>query len=93
MADVAPPPTYESPVVIDEVTSEVTFSPIWLKWFISLAGTLNTSGGSVTTHNNLGGLQGGVAGQYFHMTSAEASGMLQGTELFLDFGTREVAFV
>lgn len=27
-----------------------------------------------TTHNNLGGLDGGTAGQYFHMTSAEYSG-------------------
>jgi len=34
-------------------------------------GTSWVTFGSVTTHNNLSGLQGGVAGEYYHLTNSE----------------------
>jgi hypothetical protein len=43
MATVQPPPTYTLPIEVDEKTKKVTFSPIWLRWFVDLAAILSTS--------------------------------------------------
>jgi len=39
--------------------------------------------GSTVTHNNLNGLQGGTSGQYYHLTSAEESGLTGGGDTSL----------
>lgn len=68
-----PPPTYAEVILVDEVSKKSVFNPIWLKWFIDLAGILSASGGGGGTllHNNLGSLQGGAANEYYHLTSAQ----------------------
>jgi hypothetical protein len=68
-----PPPTYAEVVLVDEVSKKSVFNPIWLKWFIDLAGILSASGGGGGTllHNNLGSLQGGAANEYYHLTSTQ----------------------
>jgi hypothetical protein len=79
MADLQPPPTFADPVIVDERTKKGRFNPIWLKWFVDLAQTLNDSGGTTIDHNSLGGLQGGTSSQYYHLTSAQ-HGSITGTK-------------
>ncbi len=66
---VQPPPTW-APPVIEETGG---FNPVWLKWFIDLAFTVNqTGGGAGLQHNALYGLQGGLgATEFFHLSNAE----------------------
>jgi hypothetical protein len=68
-----PPPTYAEVILVDEVSKKSVFNPIWLKWFIDLAGILSVTGGGGGTilHNNLGSIQGGAANEYYHLTSAQ----------------------
>ena len=73
MATFEPPPTYAEVVVVDPKTNKGSFNPLWLKWFLKLVTVLTNSGatsGSVS-HNSTGGLQGGTANQYYHLTAAE----------------------
>jgi hypothetical protein len=63
-----PVPTYANPVIVDEKTGKSGFNPVWLSWFISLT---NGGLGAITAHNSLSGIQGGIAGQRFHLTLAE----------------------
>ncbi len=73
MATFEPPPTYAEVVVVDDKTQKGRFNPIWLKWFLKLVTVLTNSGatsGSVQ-HNATGGLQGGSANQYYHLTASE----------------------
>ena len=73
MATFEPPPTYAEVVVVDDKTQKGRFNPIWLKWFLKLVTVLTNSGatsGSIQ-HNATGGLQGGTANQYYHLTAAE----------------------
>lgn len=72
MADIQPPPTYAEPVLIDEQTGRAKFNPIWLKWFIDLAQTLNESGGTALSHNDLDSIQGGSASERYHLSAAAA---------------------
>lgn len=68
---IEPPPTYADVVII--VRGKPQFNPIWLKWFLNLAAILSNAGaggGAGIQHNSLGGLQGGTAGQEYHLTSA-----------------------
>lgn len=44
MSTFQPPPTWASPVIVDETTGRSIFNPIWLKWFIDLAAGLTASG-------------------------------------------------
>lgn len=79
-----PPPTYAEVVLVDEVTKKHVFNPIWLKWFIDLAGILSATGGGGGTilHNSLGSIQGGAANEYYHLTAtqqAAAIATLSGT--------------
>lgn len=56
-----PPPTWALPVIADERTGRAIFNPIWLKWFVDLAGGLSAAGGgsgSVTSVNVSGGVTG-----------------------------------
>jgi len=71
MADLQPPPTWALPIDVDEATGKAQFSPVWLKWFIDLAETLNDAGGTAITHNALAGLQGGTTNEYYHFTQTE----------------------
>lgn len=71
MADIQPPPTYAEVILIDQKTKQARFNPIWLKWFIDLAGTINDAGGSTLNHNDLSSIQGGTANQFYHATAAE----------------------
>ena len=67
-----PPPTYADPVIVDEATRKGQFNPIWLKWFLDLSQYINVNGGGAQIqHSALGGLQGGAANEYFHLTSAK----------------------
>ena len=66
-----PPPTYADPVIVDEATRKGQFNPIWLKWFLDLSQFINNNGGGgAIQHNSLGGLQGGVSGEYYHLNQA-----------------------
>lgn len=73
MANFQPPPTYALPVLVDEKTGQSQFNPIWLNWFIDLVGVVNASGGGagVVQHNSTGGLQGGTANQFYHLTATQ----------------------
>ncbi len=75
-----PPPTYAEVVLVDEKTEKARFNPIWLKWFVDVAAFITSSGGGsgTTQHNSLGGLQGGTANQYYHLTSAQRSAVASG---------------
>lgn len=77
MAEFQPPPTYALPILVDERTKVPQFNPIWLKWFLDLTAVINASGGGggSVSHNSTGGLQGGTANQYYHLTSAQASAL------------------
>lgn len=72
MALFEPAPTYAEVVLIDEQTGQPRFNPIWLSWFLGVVAIINESGGGtgVVQHNDTGGLQGGTANQYYHLTSA-----------------------
>ncbi len=73
MADFQPPPTWASPVLVDQTTKVAQFNPVWLKWFVDLTALINASGGGggVINHNALAGLQGGAIGEYYHLRSSE----------------------
>ena len=73
-----PPPTFADPVLVETkkvAGKEVThaqFNPIWLKWFLDLANYISLNGaGGILQHNTLGGLQGGQANEYYHLTAAQ----------------------
>lgn len=70
-----PPPTYAEVVIVDETGSKPRFNPIWLKWFVDIAALLTSSGGGSggIVHNNTTSIQGGSAGQRYHLTSTQAS--------------------
>lgn len=48
MASFQPPPTYTSPIITNPAAEreedKVAFSPIWLNWFLQLAGIINSLG-------------------------------------------------
>ena len=46
MALLQPPPTFVLPIVVDEETQRVSFSPIWLRWFLDFAQVINDAGGT-----------------------------------------------
>lgn len=73
MAVFQPPPTWAEVVLVDKITKEARFNPVWLKWFIDLVGILDASGGGsgAIVHNSTASLQGGTANQYYHLTAAE----------------------
>lgn len=82
MAVFQPPPTWASPVIVDEATGKASFHPVWLKWFVDLTGILSSaagSGGSIV-HNNTTSKQGGTAGQFFHLTSAQHTDLTDGND-------------
>jgi hypothetical protein len=68
-----PPPTYAEVILVDQVSGKHVFNPIWLKWFLDLAGILSASGGGSGTilHNALTGLQGGTSNEYYHLTATQ----------------------
>lgn len=76
MADIQPPPTYAEVVLVDEQTKRAKFNPIWLKWFVDLAQTLNDSGGTSLNHNDLDNIQGGSASERYHLTAAQQGDVL-----------------
>ena len=79
MPNFTPPPTYADPVLVDEETGRGQFNPIWLKWFLDLAQFIGVNGGGgLIQHNNLGGLQGGGTGEYFHLTTSQHSALTAG---------------
>lgn len=78
MANFEPPPTYAEVLVFmpdpkDPKKTNPHFNPLWLKWFVDLAGILSVTGGSSggIIHNALSGLQGGTSNEYYHLTSAQ----------------------
>lgn len=79
-SQIEPPPTYAD-VLLKNAAGQTYFNPIWLKWFIDLAAVISNSGGSggTITHNSLGGLQGGTANQYYHMTSNQHDAVFGGS--------------
>lgn len=68
-----PPPTYAEPVIVDPISKKGMFNPLWLKWFLDLAGVLSASGGGsgAILHNSLSGLQGGTSNEYYHLSAAQ----------------------
>ena len=76
MAVFQPPPTWASPIIVEESREEgkppsVTFNPIWLKWFVDLIQIIDDSGGTSINHNSTANIQGGQANQYFHLNTAQ----------------------
>jgi hypothetical protein len=74
------PPTYALPIMQDANGSDV-FNPIWLQWFLDLAtllGNLGASAGGIQ-HDNLSGLQGGAANQYYHLSLSDYNAVNGGT--------------
>ena len=71
MALVSPPPTYAEVILVDAQGKRPRFNPIWLKWFIDLAGTINAAGGTTILHNDTGSIQGGSASERYHLTSVQ----------------------
>lgn len=63
-----PVPTYEDPASVNPRTGKFEFSPTWLSWFLSLT---NGSLGGTVQHDDLKGLQGGVAGEFYHLTHTQ----------------------
>lgn len=70
MANFQPPPTWANPVIVDEATGRGAFNPVWLKWFVDLAGVLNTvdAGSGGINHNGTVGKQGGTTGEFYHLS-------------------------
>lgn len=75
MAQFQPPPTWASPVEVDEKSGRAQFHPVWLKWFIDLAVIISSSGGGggSIVHNDTTSIQGGSATQRFHLSTAAAA--------------------
>lgn len=74
-----PPPTFADVVEVDRVTGKPRFNPVWLRWFLEVAGFVSDSGGAgggAANHNDLSGLQGGAAGDRYHLTSAQSTQVL-----------------
>lgn len=83
-ADFPPPPTYASPVLVEEIElpdgskeTHSQFNPVWLDWFLLLAQVLSSAGagGGGVEHNSLGGLQGGTTNEFYHLTATEHAGI------------------
>ena len=73
------PPTYTPPFEYDPTTGESDVAPAWLQWFLDVANTFSTLSGIVTgAHNSLSGLQGGTAGQYYHLQVSDYNTLLGG---------------
>lgn len=81
MPQFTPAPTYADPVVVDEATGKSKFNPIWLKWFLDTVQIFNTIGlgvGGTINHDNLAGLQGGQANEFYHLTLAQQTAIAAG---------------
>jgi hypothetical protein len=57
MADILPPIPYDKP--------QTSFE--WIDWYTKLINLINSG----TQHNELPGLQGGVGGEYYHLTNTQ----------------------
>ena len=88
MANFQPPPTYAMPILVEETTdakgekhSTAKFAPVWLKWFLDLAQVLSSSGATSGTivHNDTSSKQGGMAGEFYHLTAAEYAALAAGS--------------
>lgn len=77
MATIFPiPPTYAPPFIRrPNATSDtdVVINPIWLDWFLSVSQTIAPQS---FDHENLTGLQGGAAGEYYHLTATQHAAAL-----------------
>jgi len=71
VANIQAPPTWAEVVIVDKEKGTGSFNPVWLQWFLDVSQFINNSGGlSGAAHNNLSGLQGGSANEYYHLASA-----------------------
>lgn len=64
---VGQPEPFFTPLVVFDSQGRPVFSPLWQDYFLQLAKRAT----GISVHNDLSGLQGGVAGQYYHLTSAQ----------------------
>ena len=74
MSDFLIPPTFAPPFIKKPGSmdpTEVAINPIWLAWFLAVGQTFSGSGGAVTDHNSLSGLQGGSLAERYHFNVAE----------------------
>jgi len=69
MSDILPPIPYDKP--------QTSFE--WIDWYTKLINLVNSG----TQHNQLPGLQGGTSGEYYHLTSAQWTGLVGGGETAL----------
>lgn len=78
------PPTFAPPFIQDPRTQAYTVNPLWLSWFIEAAAFFSATGGSSGTiqHDNLAGLQGGAANEFFHLTLNEFNNLTGGSPSF-----------
>jgi len=78
------PPTYAPPFIQDPATQGYVVNPLWLSWFLQAAQFFSDAGGSGGTiaHNNLAGLQGGAANQFFHLTASDFNNLTGGNPSF-----------
>jgi hypothetical protein len=74
MAKFAPAPTFVEPVNFDASLKPgeqgfAEFNSAWTNWFLELVSYLNDAGGIANVvHNNTNNLQGGAAGEYYHLS-------------------------
>lgn len=72
MATIPPPPSYVSPIGLDQATQKPYFEPAWLQWFLDLAQILSQAGGTGgINHEDLASLFGGAAGDHWHLTQTQ----------------------
>jgi hypothetical protein len=93
MAVFQSPPTWAEPIIQDERTGKSRFNPIWLKWFLDMVGIINESGGGsgVVQHNDTGGLQGGTANEFYHLTQAQHADLTDTGDSALHFHSSDRA--
>lgn len=80
VSTIQPVPSYALPFVGNDAELArlgLKFNPLWLKWFLDMIRQLQTGGGVL--HNNLAGLQGGTAAQFYHLTLAQSQ-IITGTK-------------
>jgi hypothetical protein len=64
------PPTFTLPISIDPITGEMSFSPIWINWFLELTARLDSAGlplllNETTLNGELIGADNVISGVFF----------------------------
>ena len=93
MSNFSVPPVDFPFETVDILTNTSSMNAVWRKWFIDLSAVLNSvgAGGGGISHNATTGLQGGTAGQYYHLTAAQLSELVTGIATALHYHTTGIS--